>query len=332
MELGIFRKFDMQGEQKKKFSVAGITFIVIAIFIVVFAVGTLIMRAGKIKIHVQFYPEAAEVYVDGSNKNINGKDVYLSEGNHKFEAYLDGYLYSSNEININKYVTEVVRDLSSVDTIIGMGIGGNDANNSVIYTEGYYADRQAQLKLKEELSKEYPIIKYLPYSSETFSITPQFNEDYSELTVQVKLLKNENDVFAMINAKRVMESFEMDTPLSSYNIVYSNAENPFVDKCTDTTGSSVDELLQKCYGNIKNVEIANGERDGDYYYTVIWRDVETSGTPSVYHMAYRVVVRRDGERWKLAGVPNIILTVYNTLDVPVAVLDLANNYEAVRDK
>lgn len=89
--------------QTKKGKTALLSLLIFTLAIIIISVSILLSRSGKIDVSFEFQPAEAQVFLGNSNKNINHKSLYLSEGNYTLHIIANHYIYQQIEINVNNY-------------------------------------------------------------------------------------------------------------------------------------------------------------------------------------------------------------------------------------
>ena len=169
---------------------------------------------------------------------------------------------------------------------------------------------------------EHPIIAGLPVVNALFKIGYQFSQQGKKLVVRVEATNT-----YMNQAVEKLKSVQAKTPegartLATYDIEFSGFQNYLGNPVTSEKTEPVEYLVEAYAGAETECSIFDGRTEGDYYYTKI-----TTGQASHYDlMTYRVVLKKDGESWKFAGVPVPVATIYNMVDVPEGILNKANGY------
>lgn len=300
----------------KKIQIFLISIIAVIFFIAIISIFTIANRSDKIAVTIDFQPAEAKVYLDNSNKNINQTTLYLPAGEYRLSAYLNDYYYSESIVNVNEYTPTLLGQLIPInatkDEIAGL-VSNLSQANSAAYSE-----------INSLLADKFPLSNYLPYSSldDTFYITPELNQDYSVLSVIINL-QAKDSLLAANTAYGILESFDPDLDLSSYNITITNFTNPFENNFHDNNQSNAIAYLKTGFSDIKDLTIQKGRTNGDYYYTVIEQALDPTASD---YLPYRVVLKKKNNSWELINTPTPILTIYNTPDVPQEILDKANKY------
>lgn len=278
----------------------------------------LINRSGKYKISIAYSPREAQVLIDNNIYNKNNKTFYIDEGEHTLSIYLDGYLYQENIINVNKYTLSFAGQLTPINIV------SLSSNNEHISSDE--KELEAQKETLEKLQIDYPIIQYLPYSSpdNSYNLNYEFNNNFSELRVTINLY-NQNDLIALNSACEVLKSFSKDNPLGKYNIEINNYNNIF-SNFQDNNESSPLEYIKTGFSSNKGIEIQNGKLIGNYFYTAIGVPIGNSEKKGNNYILYKVILKKSDKKWELVDTPYPILTVYNTPDTPINVINSANSY------
>ena len=110
--------------------------------------------------------------------------------------------------------------------------------------------------------------------------------------------------------------------LAEYNIIIKSPDNQLVNRVIPSVAITPKEYLEQSYANIEadQLQVGDGLTKEDYYYTTI-----TTGASEHYNLiTYRAVMKRTSAGWELCATPEPILTLYNTPNVPLEILDAVN--------
>lgn len=292
-----------------------ITFLVT---ILIVSLINLISRSGKIKVSIQYTPTNAVVFLDNSNQNINGKEIYITEGDHKLLIFNNGYLQQEQSININQY------NLSFAGSLIPINATNIEIDD--IQEELATTEKILDAESNQKLINKYPLIAYLPYSTRTdsFNITYEFNSNYTELKINITP-KKVDDFIALNSACNILKNFDPSVSVVNYNIIIDNFTNVFKNKFQNNNQSNPLTFLQEGFKSVPNINIKNGIEKDSYYYTTIEYNFEIDSESTDY-VPYHLILKKQGNSWVLVSTPTLILTTYNTPNVPEEILNLANNY------
>lgn len=306
--------------QTKRAKTAIISFVVFILAIIALSSIILISRSGKLEVSFRVEPLDAQVFLDGSNKNINNSKLFLSPGNHNIQAFLNGHLYTKTIFNVNEY------NLNYANILIPTVATSEEIN--LIFGDINTISNEVNTDSNQQLTEKYPLIAYLPYSTKvaSYTISYNFNDNFSALEITVDPIKN-NDYIAVNSARATLKDLanKANVSLASYNIIFNNYPNIFADHFRENQQSDPYKFLQSRYSGISNIEIQKGQTSGDYYYTTIKQLIPIDSDYSDY-VAYHVILKKSGNSWDLVSNPELILTIYNTPSVPLEILELANNY------
>lgn len=301
--------------------ILGVTILLIAIFSII----TIISRSGKIKVTIDFEPRDAQVYLNNNHKNINHSTLYLTEGEYTISAFSDGFLYQTEQYDINPYNTEIVEQL--------IPIGASRDEVDTYLQQFDQQEHDAALKKQQKLQQTYPILKYLPYStkSRSYSIVYTLNDDYTKLKISIDPQKS-NDFIALNSACDTIKNFDPNLSISEYDIIVNNFTNIFENQFTDNYETDPIRFLKTGFNSVNNIKIETGKEKDGYYYTMIKNIISIPNSDQTDYIPYYVVLKKENNKWSLAGTPNLILTTYNTDNVPPEILNLANYYNPAEEK
>lgn len=317
-------------EQAKKFVFlsVGVLVALTILFLMFYSIVTLVHRSGKIETQIYFYPQNTQVFVDGTNKNVNNTKIFLSEGEHTFSAFLDGYLYQDFSFYVNEYNTNITSDLTPITSFDFRSFSAPETEASVEYEIKSIEDERQRL---EKLEPKFPILKYLPYNTanEAYGINYQLNDNYTELKIIIKSARK-NDLISLTTACNVLKGFDPEISVSTYDIAIENFENVFEGKFQNNTETDPQRFLETGFRSVDDFYVEKGARRGNYYYTNLQKSAVDSQTGNSHYFPHKAVLKWENGGWKLLGAPNLLLTTRNTPDVSTEILDLANFYYAER--
>ena len=298
----------------KKIKIAAICFMIFSITIIIYVLATNLSHLGKIAVEIKYAPFEASVFIDGKNYPVNNAVNYLEPGPHHITVAMNGFRTLEEDIEVTEETKYLYGALEAVD-----------ANDVKLYKEyqndygvvegieGKQSDSEAQ-----KIIEKWPILNYLPYVNEHYSLGSLFNEQGNlVLTVRTKPQWINN---AIIKLRSLIGD-----EISQYNIEIRDFENVLEGKFIDNDSSDPIEFLQKGYQGISTpFQVNDGQQSGNYYYTTI-----SVGRYAVYiPVNYRVVLKKNGASWQLIGNPYPVLTIYNTPDVDKDIINAANNLVA----
>lgn len=304
---------------KQKLIVPITILVVVLIIIAAFSIITILSHSGKTKVNIAIEPTNAQVFIDGNNKNLNNSSIYLTNEDHVFFAFLDGYIYQIINININEYNSEIITQLTPVSE------SGISANTQHVVSDEKELD--AEKRTLAKLQENFPIIAYLPYNPNNgfFGITYDFNSDYTQLNININPKEKDNAI-ALNTACETLKNFNPDLSVSQYNIIFNNFTNILENHFQNNNETDPVNFLKTGFKTVPNLKVQTGNSEGDYYYTVIENTIPLPGTDKTDYLPYRAVLKKQNNSWTLMGTPTLLLTTYNTPDTPQAILDLVNQY------
>lgn len=306
--------------QTKRARTAIISFIIFVLAIITLSSILLISRSGKFEVSFYVEPLNAQVFLDGNNKNVNNSKLFLTPGNHTIQTFLNGYLYTESIFNINEY------NLNYVNILIPTVATNEEIN--LIFGDINTISNEVDTDSNQQLAQKYPLITYLPYSTKvaSYTISYNFNENFSSLEITIAPIKKD-DYIAVNSARTILKDLanKANVTLPLYDIIFNDYTNAFIGRFQENTHNDPYKFLQTGYSNMSNIEIQKGQTSGDYYYTTIKQLIPIDGDYSDY-VSYHAILKKSNNSWELISDPELLLTVYNTPDTPIEILDLANNY------
>ncbi len=290
---------------RKQIILLGILIIVIpiAIILIIF-INSLINNA---TIEVLVAPESSTITIDG--RKISNGEIKVTPGTHEISAEKTGFTTQTINVSVEKN--------SSAQAFIILESNSDDTKDW--FTE--HAEDQAIVEqiLGEEFNQEsasasgqYPIMDDLPYESMNYSI------DYGSCDENTFCILIDVDYMDRDTAVKAIKELT-DTP-EKYSYVFSDYANPFnLSTSSSSQKTSPSDAILDIFKDYR-VEIENISTLNEYtvatikYYINDFPDINT----------YRVIIKKDGSLYKLASVPELILTIKNNPDIPENILSAAN--------
>lgn len=167
-------------------------------------------------------------------------------------------------------------------------------------------------------TSDNPIVNFLPYES-LYNIN-YFYTAQNSLVITVSSIPTYLDS-AVDKLKTYVDLAENGT-IAEYNIQFNIQDftNPF-ESFQSNNNSDPFTYLQTGLNSSPNATINQGTRLNEYYYTTISITSDSNSQP----MTLRALLKQNGISWTLVSNPAAILTTANTPNVPVDILNLANN-------
>lgn len=286
---------------------------VAAAIILVAAVNYLI-HLNKVLVDIKFAPYEAAVFIDGKNSYTNNSSTYLEKGEHEVMVFLNGFALYDEKIEVTDETKSITGELTPINDY-GVQVAQEHAKDSADLDS--YITKELE-KAWAEKKKTYSILEYIPYTNKAYGIGYKENGDDFILTITA----NSPLVDTAVNKLR---SFDENISLAEYKFEINNFDNVLAGNFKDNSASNPMEYLKSGYSGISEVYTINeGQQQDGYYYTTISVGAYAGYTP----ITYRAVLKADGSSWKLVSDPYPLLTVFNTPNVPVKILDAANKLNA----
>lgn len=286
--------------------------IVVIILWMILVVGVIIYYltiVGKVKLDVEFAPFSAKVTMNGVAVRNHGHN-YVAPGEYHvvveyenfdtYEAtvtiesdtkYLYGTLNPSNEEG-EKYVKEHIQEFYIVE-----GIAGEMASLA-----------------GQKTRQEYPIIKKLPIKDPYYNIGYTFADDgILKITVKSSIS------YRQLAVEKLLEILGPED-FGKYDIMFYDLENPYAGKFKDNSADDPVEYIKSGFSDVDvQYDVDKGTLSGDYYYTYLRYMYN-----NYVSVIFRLVLIHDDDEWRLAADPYPLLTTTNTPDVPLEIINSAN--------
>lgn len=297
----------------QKQRVAVVLAIVLLAIVIIYSVFTLIFRAGKIATTVKFAPYNATITLNDS-KIANNTTVWLLPGSYHLKVEFTNFTTIERDIVIDESHHYIVGTLEASND------SGNDYYNKhkeeFAETEGVIG--QYLNEVGSATKEKYPILNYLPINNSLYSISYTYDEENPEPIITVKA--DPKYIDAAVGKLKTFKNVD----LTAYQIVF-NTENPYEDyqklSMTDpieTIRRSI-SIIDDSYYNI-----TEGNYIGSDYFAAQVYIYDYSIDYSYSH--YIVLLKKNGNNWKIVNTPYPLLTTYNTPGVEKSILDSANSF------
>ncbi len=299
------------GFDKKKIGVIIGAIVVGIIAIVVIALMNIIPKIGKIEVHVAYAPFIASVKINDKEVK-NNSNIYLEPGEYAVYVSLDGFS------SINESV--VVDDENNI--LYGSIVAQTEDANRIAdgHIDDYYAVEgyasQAISKESEKMRAEWPIIKVLPIKNSLYKVGYIINNN-NDVVVTIDTVNTYIDV-AVGKLKDAADGVDN---LANYDIQISGFDNVLNGNFVENDANAPDEYIKNGFLNVQGFEFVDGNYEDNYYIA----KVKTGDIRRASVATYVMIIKSDGGKWKFVSTPSQIMTRYNTTNVPIEVLDAANN-------
>ena len=290
-----------------------LAFIIISVLVligIIFFVLTFVNRIGKVEVTVKYAPYAATVTLNNVKINNNSK-IWIEPGKYNLKVEFEHFSTAERVIEITTGYRYIVGTLSTVDDDGEAYINSHKQE----FTE---AEGLVGLALNEEgiaIKKKYPILNYLPINNRLYSISYAYTDD-NEPIINVKAQPEYLDV-----AVRKMKSLK-NVDLTTYQINFSTP-NPFA-IYNEKSKSSPEETIRASF-NLSGYRLSAGQDiANDYYAATIYKyDYDRD----LIYAHYRVLLKKDNNKWHIVSAPQPLLTHQNTPDTATDIINSVNSLE-----
>ena len=303
----------MQNENydKKKITTLVITAAVVILAIIVIALINIIPKLGKVEVYVGYATFVANITLDGKAIKNNEK-TYLESGEYELSVSYEGFSSIEETVVVDKETTALYGNITA-QTEAAKKIANEHLNDYAV-VEGY-ASAELQ-KQGMAMEKEWPIITKLPISNSLYKIGYVTENNEIKLTVNTSLAYVDVAVDKLKNAASGVDT------LAKYSIEFSGFSNTLNGKFVENDKTDPAEYIKTGFSGVSSFSLINSGQNNEYYLARV-----STGSENTYSLVhYVVVLKKEDEKWKLVSSKiEPIATVYNTIDVPVNVLDIANS-------
>ncbi|MBR5408513.1 PEGA domain-containing protein [Candidatus Saccharibacteria bacterium] len=308
-------------DKNKKKSI--ITVIIIVTLLILLSVAFYIIynTINSATLIVRVAPASASIYLD--NHRVSNGNIKVTPGEHTLRAQKEGFEEKSIQVS-------AIADQESNALIILESNSESTAN--------WYTDHSEDQKLIEEIysldftaasnqiTSEYPLINYLPYS------IPDYDINYGTC--------NDNNFCIMINAflpsgynEAIKYLRQRDSDLGKYYFSFTDFDNPFsklpvsnaqtsAQTITQSDLNSATNYINKILTNYQHNIISTKIFDDKYIITLFSYSIDNEFPQPIN---YRLVLQKYNNSFELIVTPDQILTYNQYPDIPKEVLSAANN-------
>ena len=289
-----------------------IFFILSAIILIgiVYFIATSINHIGKIEVTVQYAPRNAVIKLNNTKINNNSK-IWLEPGTYKANIEFEHFETIERDIEISNDYKYIVGTLNAIDDEGKAYI--NSHKQEFIEAEGIVG-----LAINQEgiaIKKKYPILNYLPINNRLYSISYAYTDDNEPII----MVKSEPE-YLDIAVQKIKKLKNVD--LTVYQINFST-QNPFT-FYTEKAQSTPEETIKQSF-NLSGYKLSAGQNIADNYYAATI--YKYNYDKDLVYGHYRILLKKDDNKWHIVSSPQPLLTKQNTPDTPVDIINSANSLE-----
>lgn len=316
---------------------------VILVLIIIFSLVNLLSRVGKIPVEVKYVPYAATVKLNGK-KIANNAVNYIESGSYVITVEFENFESTEVNVEINDDVTYLYGVLNPINDA---GIEYLNKHSEELSEIQDISDARSG-KIKELLWEKYPLLNDLPINDPYYTIDYDMPVSEKELkTYSPEIIVKASVAYNDLAIAKLLELADDET-FGIYDVTFENTNNIYSGKFIDNEATDPIQFIKNGYdgvgfefeigteivlsesGESDNMgwagedgdltdEMMGGGEDGDYYYTYLRSCFDT-----YVGQIYRIVLIRDGAGWRLASDPYLLLTTFNTPDVPLDIINKVN--------
>ncbi len=284
--------------------------VVLLLFLpLIVAIIILLSRIGKIEVATKFAPFSSEVKLNGSRINNNGSN-FVSPGTYDLEVSLSGFSTYTEKITVDSE-TKYIYGCLEPNSDEGLKLLENNRD----------CDSLEELQQKENIesnvaySKKYPLLSSLPVKRPTFSIGYTYLETEETPTLTIDATS------AYINSA-IKALKDLGKDYTEYNVIITDFDNPFEKALGYDDSSSPSSTLSSYLKTVSgSTEILSSQQVDDYYLAkFIYKKKGSSSSVNYY-----VILKKEGDLWKVSSPAYPVLTVFNTPDIPKEIILRTNS-------
>ena len=290
--------------RKTVFAVIAVLWGVLTFFAIMF----FIVAADKALVQVKYAPFAAVVKLDDT-VIMNNNENFIAPGEYHLVVEYENFETYEADIVVGDNTTYMYRNLKPI----------NDEGERYMHEhaeEFLEVQGIAGMIATEEGTnqiKEYPVIEQLPIRDSLYMLDYTVEDGKIVITVSAGL------GYRGLAIDGLMDLIGEDG-VGKYDVKIVDLDNPYEGKFVENDEKTPDDYLKAGYANVGfDFTVGGGEIEGDYYYAFLRYYFQ-----KYVGVVFKVVLRREGDGWKLAGEPYPILTTANTPGVPLEIIEKAN--------
>ena len=290
-------------------SLVGLTIGFIVIIIIV-ALINIITKIGKIEVYIGYAPFVSEVTLNGEKIKNNAKH-YLEQGEYVIHVECDGFESIDESVIVDDEIIGIFG--SMIAKTDEAKILANKHMNDFLKIESYYGEEIQ--KAGEKSRKEWPIITRLPIKNSLYKIGYIIENNNITLTIET------TESYMDAAVKNFLEHVGDVDNIAKYKIEYKEFVNRLDKYFVENSATTPEEYITNAFSGANNFQFVMGEEKEEYYIAVV-----TIGTEQTYSLVhYRMILKREGNKFKLASEPAPLLTKYIVDDdMPLDVINSAN--------
>ncbi|MBO4855042.1 PEGA domain-containing protein, partial [Candidatus Saccharibacteria bacterium] len=282
--------------------------------IIIYSIIHLILTAGKVKVKIMYAPFASTVILDGKEVP-NNTEQYISIGSHNISVKYPNFEDLTTDVEVDSDTKFLFGILVATNSDAELYIQEHmDEFLSVQGVAGLVANEEGAKKW-DEILDNYPIVAKLPIVNSLFEI-----KYVEQAEGGVSFVINSASAYVNSAVQKIKSLLSTDESLANYNISFEGFNNLLDGSFVANDASEPIEFLKEGFKGESTFQFVKGEYVGDYYCAIV-----TAGLAQEYSLVTYRIILVDNGGWNLASQPSPILTKYNSSDVPIEVLDIANN-------
>ncbi len=304
----------MQEEKlNKKRIYLGFGFLIVFVLaVIVVSLVNIVPKIGKVEVYVGYAPFLAEVLLNDKQVKNNSKN-YLENGEYKVKVSLDGFNTLEETVIVGENTSAIFGSLVAVsqDAIKV----ANEHINDYEIVQSLFGEKLSKEGEAEE--KEWPIIKKLPITNSLYKLGYIIEDE--EITLSVSAYA----AYVNLAVSELWKAAgEVDDDLVEYKIDFKKYNSDLAGVFLKGDGGVSDpiDFINNGFAGVSSYNYIDGRELNEYYYAKI-----STGSEESYNLVYsRLILKKMNNAWQLVSKIEPILTLYNTTEVPIEVVHLAN--------
>ena len=294
----------------KPIKILFISLISVFILIIIAFISTQISHIGRHEISVHFAPFTSTIKLNNGQTLRNDAKNYIEPGEYEVTISCDHFETKTQQITIDDDTKFLIGNLIPNDEE-GEQIAKNRQSDfqKVEGIAGQIASEQGS-KNKEK----HPILNYLPINNSLYSISYKYDENLTP-KITIKADPKYYDV-----AVKKLYTLKDITP-SDYEILIQDLKNP-LENPVENQNTDPLKFIKASFPKLStSFQFNTGTKIDEYYIsTVSIYDYDLD----LNYSHFRIILKKTDSSWAFTTTPNIILTKFNSPNVPENILEKAN--------
>ena len=260
---------------------------------------------GKVGVEIKVAPFSAKVFINDNEVRNNHKE-YLAPGEYDVRVELEHFETMEQKVTVSNDFKAIMGGLQPIDA------AGDDIyyQKIVDYRKTNTADSSPELT--------GAIYKKLPLEKSIYRVVTAYDEE--EKKAMIRIYAGEPYVETAIS--ELFKNLKYDAAISGYKITLSKYNDIFTEAAESKAHTATD-VVKEAYASVidENFQFKEELHSGRYAAVVMCTQQNTGGA---FFRAYRTVLERDGNTWKILHAPYPVVSKGILPDIETTFLNRIN--------